>query len=119
MKKLELQNLFYLDLSNCINLDFENIVIILFYDSALDCSGALKPKGCIVETFLDGPKNVGGSCPSPTHKYRNHCCCESGCCWEGCNKKTPPQSCLNGVPNSQWVKNPKKDNFIAVRNWKG
>ena len=93
--------------------------MILFYDPALDCSGELKPKGCIVETFLDGPKEVGGSCPKPTHKYNTHCCCENGCCWEGCNKKTPPKSCLDGVPNSQWVKNPKKDNFIAVRNWKG
>jgi hypothetical protein len=69
MKKLELQNLFYLDLSNCINLDFENIVIILFYDSASDCSGAIKPKGCIVETFLDGPIEVGGTCPDPSYKY--------------------------------------------------
>lgn len=87
-----------------------------------DCHGKIKPKSCLVETYLDGPKDVGGSCPSPTHLFKNtedHCCCENGCCWSDCNKKTPPKSCLNGVPNSRWVKNPKKDGFIAVRNWKG
>ena len=83
------------------------------------CNGKIKPKSCLVETYLDGPKDVGFSCPSPTYPYNDHCCCENGCCWKDCKKKTPPQSCLNGVPNSQWVKNPKKDNWIAVRNKKG
>ena len=88
-------------------------------DSVEDCSGVLKPKSCVVETLLIGPKDVGGNCPSPSYKWRNNCCCANGCCWKDCDKKTPPQSCLNGVPNSQWVKNPKKDNWIAVRNKKG
>ena len=88
------------------------------FDSGTDCSGKIKPKECLVETFLDGPKDFGGSCPSPSHKYRNHCCCESGCCWNGCKKDKPPQSCLDGVPNSQWVFNKDILYFQAVRNLK-
>ena len=77
----------------------------------------------LVETFIDSPNDVGGTCPSPSHKYNNHCCCESGCCWEGCKKDKPPQSCLNGVPNSQWVVNTtwfdgNKRLYQAVRNFK-
>ena len=71
-----------------------------------------------LETFLDGPKEVGGSCPKSSYKYNNHCCCDFGCCWEICNKETPPQSCLDGVPNSQWVFNKDKAIYQAVRNFK-
>ena len=93
-----------------------------YYNSVSDCNGKIKPKVCKVETFLDEPKNIGGSCPSPSHKFRNHCCCESACCWNGCKKKTPPQNCLVGVPNSQWVVNTKWFNgdkllYQAVRNF--
>ena len=78
----------------------------------------LKPKSCIVEAFLVGRNDVGGTCPSPSNKYNNHCCCSNGCCWEGCPKEKPPQNCLDGVPNSQWVFNKDKVIYQAVRNFK-
>ena len=90
----------------------------IYYVSGLDCSGTLKPKSCVVEAFLVGHNDVGGTCPSPSHKYNNHCCCASGCCWEGCPKDPPPENCLDGVPNSQWVFNKDKVTYQAVRNFK-
>ena len=89
-------------------------------NSVSDCNGSIKPKSCIVEIFLIGPKDAGGSCPSPTHKYKNNCCCSHGCCWSACGHKSQAtQSCLNGVPNSQWVFNNDKKTYQAVRNFKG
>ena len=104
-------------------LSFLELVNPGHFNSVSDCNEKIKPKVCLVETFLDGPKEVGGTCPSTSHKYRNHCCCESGCCWEGCKKKTPPRTCLNGVQNSQWVVNTTWFNgdklfYQAVRNFK-
>ena len=71
----------------------------------------------MVEKFLVGPKDFGGSCPSPAHKYGHSCCCEAACCWGNCRKDNPPQSCLDGVPNSQWVYNTEKLRYQAVRNF--
>ena len=82
-----------------------------------DCGGKIKPKECVVETFLVGQKDVDGNCPSPTHKYRDHCCCEGGCCWNQCPKDKANQSCLQGVPSSQWVFNTEKLWYQAVRNF--
>ena len=87
--------------------------------SVLDCNDKIKPKECVVETFLVGQKDVDGNCPSPTHKYGDHCCCENGCCWGNCRKDNPPQSCLTGVPGSKWIKDNEKGYYVAVRNWKG
>ena len=85
--------------------------------SVVDCTEKVKPKECVVETLLVGPQDVDGSCPSPTHKYRNNCCCQHGCCWGNCRKRNPPQNCLDGVPNSRWIKDNEKGYYIAVRNW--
>ena len=84
----------------------------------MNCSGTLKSKRCVQEAFLVGPKDVGGRCPSGSHKYRKHCCCVSGCCWGKCTKEKPPPNCLEGVPNSQWVFNSDKVFYQAVRNLK-
>ena len=85
--------------------------------SVLDCNDKIKPKECVVEKFLVGPKDFGGSCPSPAHKYGHSCCCEAACCWGNCRKDNPPQSCLDGVPNSQWVYNTEKLRYQVVRNF--
>ena len=87
--------------------------------SIFDCNDKIKPMECVVQTFLVGQKDVGGNCPSPTHKYNDQCCCENGCCWGNCRKDNPPQSCLDGVPDSRWIKDNEKGYYVAVRNWKG
>ena len=85
-----------------------------------ECNGKLIPKSCIVEHFLIGPKDVGGSCPSPSYVYKfDQCCCSDNCCWSDCRKNKPPKKCINGVPNSQWVFNSDKMVYEAVRNFKG
>ena len=93
------------------------------FNSVSDCDGKLIPKSCIVEHFLIGPKDVGGSCPSPSLpiKYNNiiQCYCSRSCFWSNCRDIKPPQKCLNGVPNSQWVFNIDKRVYQAVRNFKG
>ena len=68
------------------------------------------------QTFLVGVNDVGGKCPSPTYKYNNECCCANACCWNNCRRIDPPKSCLNGVPNAQWVYNREKQYYQAVRN---
>ena len=92
-----------------------------YFNSVSDCDGKLIPKSCIVEHFLIGPKDVGGSCPSPSRptKYNKQCCCSRSCCWSHCRDIKPPQKCLNGVPNSQWVFNNDTRVYQAVRNFKG
>ena len=87
------------------------------FATVLDCNGELKAKECVVETFLKDDKDVGGSCPSPTHKYGDNCCCEGGCCWDKCPKNKASQICLQGVPNSQWIFNTEKLWYQAVRNF--
>ena len=69
------------------------------------------------ETFLVGPMDFDGFCPEPSHKYGKSCCCATGCCWSNCRKGNPPLSCLDGVPNSQWVFNRDKLWYQAVRNF--
>ena len=69
------------------------------------------------ETFLVGPMDFDGFCPEPSHKYGKSCCCAAGCCWSNCRKSNPPQSCLDGVPNSQWVYNTEKLRYKAVMNF--
>ena len=97
-----------------------NFLRFHFY-SVLDCRKNLKPKECKVETFLDGPKDFDGTCPTGhgRHQWGQHCCCKHGCCFYDCRSSNPPQSCLKGIPNTRWVKNKKKGNYIAVRNWSG
>ena len=105
-------------LSEIESLNIKNMKLFIYHDSGLDCSGTLKPKGCVQEAFLFGPKDVGGRCPSGSHKYRKNCCCASGCCWGKCTKEKPPTNCLERVPNSQWVFNSDKVFYQAVRNLK-
>ena len=69
------------------------------------------------ETFLVGPMDFDGFCPEPSHKYGKSCCCAAGCCWSNCRTADPPLSCLDGVPNSQWVFNRDKLWYQAVRNF--
>ena len=80
---------------------------------------------------LTGPKDLPlsvigeyGECPSPTYPYREHCCCAAGCCWSRCNSligtglgPKPPEDCLKGVENSQWVFNTDKIYWQAVKNF--
>ena len=57
--------------------------------------------------LLSGPSDVGGQCPSPSYKYVHagveNCCCANGCCWIECSLSTPPQECLQNLPNSHWL----------------
>ena len=58
-------------------------------------------------SFLNGPSDVGGKCPSPTYVYnhqgKDFCCCGHGCCWDKCILSKPPPGCLQNVPNSTWI----------------
>ena len=66
-----------------------------------------------------GPSDVGGQCPMPSYKYReegiDYCCCGSGCCWNRCTRKTPPDDCLQNIPNSQWIYTEDHDYFQAFQ----
>ena len=57
--------------------------------------------------LLSGPSDVGGQCTAPSLIYReggvDYCCCGNACCWDRCTYSTPPQECLQNVPNSQWI----------------
>ena len=85
------------------------MMIILFLMITVDGSNG--------ETFLVGPTDFDGFCPEPSHEYGKSCCCFSGCCWSNCRTANPPLSCLDGVPNSQWVFNRDKLWYQAVRNF--
>ena len=56
-------------------------------------------------TDIVGPANVDGmeTCPSPSYKYSTSCCCGGNCCWGNCRWSTPPQDCIQGIPNAKWV----------------
>ena len=76
----------------------------------------------IAALLLKGPSSIGATtCPSPSKKYNPvgshwvYCCCGNGCCWDSCNWSSPPQDCLKGVPNTQWVWNDEIERFQAVR----
>ena len=78
-------------------------------------------------TFLVGPKDFpeyGGKCPDPTHEFKKVCCCGNGCCLDACRSiKKPPQSCLEWIPNSEWVLDTTSSTYEfatykAVRNFK-
>ena len=67
------------------------------------------------------------SCPNPSFLYKedgkwwiSFCCCgeEAGCCWGKCTWPKPPEDCLKGVKNSQWVFNTDKIYWQAVKNYK-
>ena len=95
--------------------------VLTFLLSEFDCNDRIKPKDCVVEKYLVGQKDApGGTCPRGTHKFGEHCCCMDGCCWADCSwgyqGSSPPDSCLSAIPNARWVKNPKKNGYIAVRN---
>ena len=51
------------------------------------------------------------TCPVPTITYKKSCCCFVGCCWSDCLGNTlesdPPNDCIQGVPNGEWVYNEK------------
>ena len=85
------------------------MMIILFLMITVDGSNG--------ETFLVGPTDFDGFCPEPSYEYGKSCCCFSGCCWSNCRTANPPLSCLDGVPNSQWVFNRDKLWYQAVRNF--
>ena len=81
-------------------------------------------------TILTGPPDVGGSCPYTTYQEDIHCCCKfssmsttgtpkTDCCWSKCTRETPPENCLEEVPNSQWVYHVRLGYYIAMQNWKG
>ena len=38
---------------------------------------------------------------------KDRCCCydEAGCCWDECPAESPPNNCIEGVPNSKWEYN--------------
>ena len=70
--------------------------------------------------MLNGPFDVGGSCPSPTYKDNEiYCCCREDCCWSKCNLASPPEDCLKNVVNSQWVYNYEVGYYMAIQNWTG
>ena len=44
--------------------------ILTFFYSVLDCNDKIKPKDCVVETYLVGTNDApGGTCPRGTHKW--------------------------------------------------
>ena len=72
---------------------------------------------------LSGPKDADLMlCRSPSTLYQEsgvkYCCCKVGCCWAKCPLgPKPPEDCLKGVENSQWVFNTDKIYWQAVKNF--
>ena len=68
-------------------------------------------------TYLSGPSDTGGSCPSGSGPYSeagiDYCCCGGGCCWDKCNWSDPPDSCIAQISGASWVYNSSEGYFQA------
>ena len=104
-----------------VHIRFKLYFLRFHFYAVLECNQKYIPKECKVETFLDGYKDFGGTCPTGHGRYQiqQTCVCNKYCFFSNCPLSNPPQSCLKGIPNARWVKNEKKGNYIAVRNWSG
>ena len=47
--------------------------------------------------------DVGDQCPKPLFHYGDSCCCQANCCLDNCTISTPPNECLQNIPNSEWI----------------
>ena len=82
-----------------------------------------KPKGyCNREqAFAEKANDVGfaGKCPFPSSKKDSTCCCGDDCCWDKCTLENPPDDCLVGMYNGEWLYDSKKGYYRAVKNFEG
>ena len=60
-----------------------------------------------------------GKCPFPSSKKDSTCCCGDDCCWDKCTLENPPDDCLVGMYNGQWIYDSKQGYYSAVKNFAG
>ena len=92
----------------------------------VNCLGTTVIFWYLSDKAIEGPSDVGGSCPKDTimksYDDEDYCCCENfiNCCWNNCTMSTSndtiPESCINGVSGkTKWVYDNASEYFYAMR----